>query len=161
MTLCRMVRGVIMVAVLGASCANGGCSDRCTAGPLPASDAGVRLDDDGTFLASPDPTKIVVTSGGGRVVVNQVVLHAQRGTRRGHIDKLAASVGGRVIGQSPALCTYQVEVPSASLGELEAIIRKLETRPRVRSAVPNFEGTPKTVRGPGQGAAAGAAAVPP
>lgn len=88
------------------------------------------------YSAPVDPKKVV-----RGVVVNQVVLSVKQGTKRAQVIELATSVGGRLVGQLPSIGVYQLEVPTRTLEELDAMIEKLKKNPSIEGATYNMMAT--------------------
>ncbi len=96
------------------------------------------------YAAAVDEKMIV-----GGIVVNQVLLTVRHGTTRAQVIELARSVRGQLVGQMPSLRHYQLEVPTRTVGELDAVIGRLRKHRLVEDAWYNLvlpstaTGTPK------------------
>ena len=86
------------------------------------------------YIEGVKPDKVVVVGRGARIAVNQVIISVKPGTSRAQVVELAASVGGRLIGQLPLIQLYQLEVPARTSEELYALIDRLDKHPLVASA---------------------------
>jgi hypothetical protein len=92
-----------------------------------------------SFSKDPDRDNIFRNDGGTGLVLNQALVLFKVPPAPRQVEKLARSVGGKVVGQHPP-SSFQLEVPAKTPEELHAILRKLNADPRVASAGPNIIG---------------------
>jgi len=94
----------------------------------------------GESAKAADEDKIFFNDAGMGVVVNHALVMFKTRPSRQEVERLARSVGGKVVGQIPSLKHYQLEVPSRSLEELRPILKKLGADGRVDSVGLNVVG---------------------
>jgi len=87
----------------------------------------------------PTPADLVETEAWGRVPINQMGVVLLDGKDRGDADKLAAELGGTVVGELEFINLYQLQVPATSEAELTALIDRVAVMEGVESAFPNQE----------------------
>lgn len=88
---------------------------------------------------APTPADLVETEAWGRVPINQMGVVLLDGKDRGDAEKLAAELGGTVVGEMEYINLYQLQVPATSEAELSALIDWAAAAEGVELAFPNQE----------------------
>ncbi len=83
------------------------------------------------------PESIIQTSDWGKVPANQVIVVLKDGRGRSDADRIAASLGGQVVGNFGYLNLYQIETSGKTEEELESAIDKARQDPDTELAFPN------------------------
>jgi len=98
---------------------------------------------DDIFAQSPDPSKIETIMQDGREFkfpVNQLVILMEDGATEKDASAVASAIGANIVGQIPSTGTYQLELPTTTAAELEAVAVRAEAQPKVESASYNYLG---------------------
>lgn len=90
------------------------------------------------YHKEPDENKMIYGRG-APFPINRVVLRLVEGEEKPTAKVLADSVGGSVVGHTPIVNQYSLEVPATTVEELEAIIEKLRADPRVSGVMKSIE----------------------
>ena len=85
----------------------------------------------------PVQESLIQTSDWGEVPSNQVILVLKDGKGRSDADRLAASMGGQVVGSIEYINLYQIETSGKTEEELKSAIDKAQQDPDVELAFPN------------------------
>ncbi len=112
----------------GSSSSPAAASDSAAPSPTPAGLATVGL---------PDAARVVATTTFGAVPVNQVIVLFADGKGLADAEALAATLGGRVVGQMDFLNAYQVETSGTTEADLVAALATASAAPGVTLAAPN------------------------
>ena len=95
------------------------------------------VSDNASFSSLPDPEKVVIDPNGGVYPVNELLITFKDDVTRKETESLIQSIGGSVIGYTPSIELYQVEVPTSSIAELDALIQQLEADSSIDIVVKN------------------------
>ena len=90
------------------------------------------------FAAPPTPGSVITDDEGRRFPVNQALVTVAAGTSREEVDRIAASVGGHVVGQIVSARLYQLQVPTKTADELEVAMARLRKEPGVKQVTHNL-----------------------
>jgi len=85
----------------------------------------------------PAKESLIQTSDWGQVPANQVIIVLKDGKSRSDADRIAASLGGRVVGNVGYINLYQIEIPTNTEAELKSAIENALKDPDVELAFPN------------------------
>jgi hypothetical protein len=90
------------------------------------------------YSKDPDEDKMVYGQG-APFPVNQVIVRLPESETKVTAQALADSVNGKVVGYTPTLNLYLIEVPTETPEELDAVIDRLEADPRIVDAKRNLQ----------------------
>jgi hypothetical protein len=90
------------------------------------------------FAAPPTPGSVITDAEGRRYPVNQALVTVAAGTSRDEVERLAASVGGSVVGQILSANLYQVQLTTKTADELEVAMGRLRKEPKVKEVTHNL-----------------------
>ena len=93
-----------------------------------------------TGPAPTDPTKIIATASGQKVVANRLLVRFQPGTSADTISAIIGTINGSVVGFLGTIDYYHVEILSTSEATLSAALTTLMASPSVLAAQPDFVG---------------------
>jgi HEAT repeat protein len=103
---------------------------------------------DGDQVKLSDRQSLIQTSEWGEVPVNQVLVVLIEGKGRSDADRIAASLGGRVVGFFSYINLYQIETAARTEAELKDALDRARQDPDVELAFPNQQSYPDvTVKG--------------
>jgi len=88
-------------------------------------------------VSVPDQESLIQTSDWGEVPSNQVIVVLKEGKGGSDADRIAASLGGQVVGYFGYINLYQIEIPTNTEEELKSAIDKAQQDPDVELAFPN------------------------
>jgi S-layer protein (TIGR01567 family) len=99
-------------------------------------------------ITIPDRSSLIQTSDWGEVPANQVMVMLKEGNGQTEADRLASSLGGKVVGFFNYINLYQIETSGTTETELKDSVAKAEQDPDVELAFPNQQSYPDaTVQG--------------
>jgi hypothetical protein len=90
-----------------------------------------------TYGRDPDPARHI-THEGAKIVRDEVLIGVREGTPRSDVERIAARVGGAVVGQIPRIRAYQLQLAVGTAEELEERRAALAAYPRVKLATFNW-----------------------
>jgi hypothetical protein len=131
----------VLAVVLLSSCGGGG--DGPGSGRPPAQNPFADyVPDPQTYTQAPDPARTLTVTGPGgetKFPYDQMLVQVTAGTTRETVSTLAASLGGTIVGQIPAIDLYQIRLDTASSqNDLDAAIAQAQANPAVVDAVYNL-----------------------
>ena len=91
-----------------------------------------------SFNTPIDPEQLVSDPRGGVYAVNRVFVNLEDSATHCDAETLTMLVHGKIVGFYPSANIYQLEVPTTTIDELDAVITRLESDSRVESASQNF-----------------------
>jgi uncharacterized delta-60 repeat protein len=94
--------------------------------------------------APTDPTAIISTPSGQKMVGNRLLVRFLPGATKGTIDNVMATINGTVVGFLGSINYYHVEIPSSDQATLYAALATLRASPSVLAAQPDFVGEGST-----------------
>jgi len=89
--------------------------------------------------ALPDRATLIATEEWGEVPASQVIIVLNEGAERSDAERVAAELGGSVVGEVAFVNLYQIEFPGATEDDLRAAIAAAEGDDAVDYAYPNSE----------------------
>ena len=89
---------------------------------------GTILSREAAFSQPSDPTQIVEDQDGGVYPINTILVLLVPDATIHDAAAVAQAVGGRVVGIAPATNLFQIDIPTASIAELETLIAQLRIR---------------------------------
>ena len=90
-------------------------------------------------IREPDPAKLVKTAAWGEVPVNQVGIVLKDGQTRQDAEKVAADLGGTIVGEVEFISFYQIETRGTTEADLKAALDKAAAQASVEGALPNMQ----------------------
>ena len=98
------------------------------------------------FALPPAPGSLVTDAQGRRFPVDQALVTVAPGTPREEVDRIAASVRGRVVGQIVSASLYQLLLPTKTADELDVAMDRLRKEPKVKDVTLNPMRNPASQR---------------
>lgn len=88
-------------------------------------------------IVDPDPSTLVESDLYGWASADNVLVVMERGQSRAQAEKVAAQLGGTVVGEIAFMDLYQIRTSGSSAQELEAALEAARTASGVKYAAPN------------------------
>ncbi|MBI4320046.1 MAG: S8 family serine peptidase [Chloroflexi bacterium] len=88
-------------------------------------------------IKAPDPNNLVISSEWGEVPPNQVAVVMKEGQSRQEAEKVAAAIGGAIVGEIEFMDLYQIETKGTTEADLKAALDKARQQPGVEAVAPN------------------------
>jgi hypothetical protein len=88
------------------------------------------------------PSAVTTDENNNTYPVNQAVLSVAPGASAATVQAIATSVGGTIVGYNAPSNLYQLQVPSTTTTQLNAIVTELQTNPNVAGAAKNYVAVP-------------------
>ncbi len=83
---------------------------------------------------APDPARVIHTSTWGFVPANEIIVVLADGQPRDVAEALAATLGGKVVGEIEFINAFQIETPGVTEADLTAALQTAQTAPGVELA---------------------------
>ena len=123
-------------------CCGGGDSGGGGSGTAVTNPFSDYVPDPETYTLAPDPNKILtVTDASGEMKFpsDHVLVSMKAGTSQSDAQKVATDIGGKIVGQVPAVDLYQIQIPNTTTrAQLDAAIAKAELDANVDYAFYNL-----------------------
>jgi hypothetical protein len=127
----------IAAAVLLVLAVGGGAFWAWSTGKLGGGQSGGHPDLGIAQVVVPDSSKLVTTQAYGEVPADQIGVVLKDGSKRKAAEKLAGSLGGKVVGEIEYVNTYQIQFPGSSEADLKRAISSARADSAVQLAFPN------------------------
>lgn len=88
-------------------------------------------------VVDPDPSTLVASDLYGWAPANNVLVVMEEGQSRAQAEKVAAQLGGTVVGEIEFMDLYQIQTSGLSAQDLEAALEVAKAAPGVKYALPN------------------------